>query len=75
MKDTLLWKMLEVGEACGLETVGQAYDNLELHYDCFVNVDTANEEFRELQQMMADNGLIVDKQIVEMEIKTAMEIL
>ncbi len=75
MKNTLLWKMLTVAEECGLDTVAQAYDNLELHYDCFVNIETANEEFRELQQMMADNGLIVDKQIVDMPVETALELL
>lgn len=75
MKESLLWKMLTVAEDCGLDTVEQAYTNLELHYDCFVNIETANEEFRDLQQSMFDNGLIVDKQIVNMSIKDAMELL
>lgn len=38
----------EIAEACGLETVGQAVMNAELHYDALVPISTMGKEFEEL---------------------------
>ncbi len=43
-----LKEICEIADACGLETVGEAVMNAELHYDAFVSIDDMNKEFEEL---------------------------
>ena len=38
----------EIADACGLETVGEAVVNAELHYDALVSISDADKEFAEL---------------------------
>lgn len=46
----------EIADACGLETVGQAVMNAELHYDALVSIDTMHKEFEELYQEVKKLG-------------------
>lgn len=43
-----LKEVCEIADACGLETVGQAVINAELHYDALVSIDAMDKEFEEL---------------------------
>lgn len=43
-----LKEICEIADACGLETVGQAMMNAELHYDALVSIDDMDKEFEEL---------------------------
>ena len=43
-------QMMSIGEACGLTTVGECYNNVELHYDAFFKIENVNEEFLKLQK-------------------------
>lgn len=43
-----LKEVCEIADACGLETVGQAVINAELHYDALVFIDAMDKEFEEL---------------------------
>ncbi len=38
----------ELADACGLETVGEAVMNAELHYNALVTIDDMDKEFEEL---------------------------
>lgn len=38
----------EIADACGLETVGEAVMNAEIHYDSLVLISKMKEEFDEL---------------------------
>lgn len=40
----------EIADACGLETVGEAVMNAEMHYDALVSIDDMEKEFSELYQ-------------------------
>lgn len=35
----------EIADACGLETVGEAVMNAEMHYDALVSIDDMEKEF------------------------------
>lgn len=43
-----LKEICELADACGLETVGEAVMNAELHYDALVKISDFDEEFEEL---------------------------
>ena len=44
----------EIADACGLETVGEAVMNAEMHYDALVSIDDMEKEFDQLyQEVMA----------------------
>ena len=43
-----LKEVCELADACGLETVGEAVMNAELHYDALVLIDDMDKEFEEL---------------------------
>lgn len=43
-----LKEVCELADACGLETVGEAVMNAELHYDALVLIDDMDREFEEL---------------------------
>lgn len=43
-----LKEVCELADACGLETVGDAVMNAELHYDALVLIDDMDREFEEL---------------------------
>lgn len=70
-------EMLEVAEACGLETVDEAYTNYMNHYDAFFLIDKFQEQQHalhgEMKQMRlikrvegkADKWTIVDTSIAE----------
>ena len=43
-----LKEVCDLADACGLETVGEAVMNAELHYDALVTIDDMDKEFEEL---------------------------
>lgn len=43
-----LKEVCEIADACGLETVGEAVMNAELHYDALVSISDFDKEFEEL---------------------------
>jgi len=42
--------MLEIAEACGLNTVGEAYENYMNHYDCFFSIENFKAEFKTFKE-------------------------
>lgn len=46
----------DIADACGLETIGQAIMNVELHYDALVSIDNIVEEFEELYREAKELG-------------------
>ena len=46
----------EIADACGLETVGEAVMNAEMHYDALVSIDDMEKEFDQLYQEVAALG-------------------
>lgn len=52
-------EMLEVAEACGLETVDEAYSNYMNHYDAFFLIDKYAEQQHALHSEMKQLRLIV----------------
>lgn len=45
-----------IADACGLETIGEAVMNAELHYDALVSIDNIVEEFEELYREAKEFG-------------------
>lgn len=43
-------EMMAIGRTCGLTTVGECYDNVELHYDMFFDIGNLNAELLQLQK-------------------------
>lgn len=50
-------QMLELGEACGLDTVGQAYDNYMSNYDMFFLLEELKEQVIEFHKELKKYGL------------------
>lgn len=51
-----LKEVCELADACGLETVGEAVMNAELHYDALVSVSEMEEEFEKLYREVRELG-------------------
>ena len=51
-----LKEVCELADACGLETVGEAVMNAELHYDALVSISEMEEEFEKLYREVRELG-------------------
>lgn len=51
-----LKEVCELADACGLETVGEAVLNVELHWSMLFTVDSMNEELNELYEDINELG-------------------
>lgn len=49
--------MLEIGEGCGLKTLGEAYSNFMNHYDAFFLIDRFSEQHKEFIEELESYGL------------------
>ena len=62
-----LYKALEIGKECGLETVGECISNIKVHSDSFFTKDSFNNELLELEidyKALKSCTLISDESIV-----------
>lgn len=51
-----LKEVCELADVCGLETVGEAVMNAELHYDVLVSISEMEEEFEKLYREVRELG-------------------
>lgn len=50
-------QMCSCGYGCDLQTLGEAYTNVQLHYDAFFTIDTAVARLNALGDMVVEKGL------------------
>lgn len=55
--------MLELGKECGLQTVSEAYSNVNLHCSSLFIYDKMEEEFEELHKEAKELGLLVPVEV------------
>lgn len=54
---------IDIAKDCGLETVGEAICNIEIHALSIFDYDKMNEEFKELYDDFKSSGLDKDSKI------------
>lgn len=57
MPDPNVKEMLEVAQECGLKTLGEAYDNYQMHYTMFFLIEKFSEQNKKLTKELVDLGL------------------
>lgn len=50
--------MLELGQECGLQTVGESYSNVMHHWDTFFTYENQAEEIKAFQAELKEAGLL-----------------
>lgn len=55
-----LKRAIKIGKDCGLETIGEAICNIELHATNIFDFDKAQEEIKELYNDFRNSGLNED---------------
>lgn len=55
-----LKRAIKIGKDCGLETIGEAIYNIELHATNIFDFDKAQEEIKELYNDFRNSGLNED---------------
>lgn len=55
-----LKRAIKIGKDCGLETIGEAICNIELHATNIFDFDKAQEEIKELYNDFENSGLNED---------------
>ena len=55
-----LKRAIKIGKDCGLETIGEAICNIELHASSMFDFDNIQEEIEELHNDFKNNGLNED---------------
>lgn len=73
-------QMLEVGKACDLNTVAEAYGNYMNHYDCFFYIPEYHNQHAEFVKDLMRLGFVIEdehhkKELVDMSIDDALAIM
>lgn len=51
-------QMLELGQECGLRTVGEAYSNVMNHWDAFFTYENQEEEIQKFREDLVESSLL-----------------